>query len=916
MKRNFKREGLFEGRVKRPIRRTLLIISIVIILVLSGLATSVLYSFVSSITWQENSNRLTDIATYVESKIDADDLKECRDRYNTLAEERKKATGELTEEDEIELSELSKSPKYVALQQGLNHFIDQFDIAYLYIVIPSKEGLINVISATSQEERDAGEDDLRVGEVSDAYSEEELKRYSTAYDSKEMFFFEETSEWGTYFTACKTMYDSNGERVGLICVDRDIEDVRGTIAKMMIAVSFSIFGATLLFALFVGILIRKKVTGPIFALEKSSRNFANDAEKTSDVINVNFVSPQIRTGNEVQSLAEAVEYMANSVKENAQKTIEAEQEKAAFAEKSKSAERIAKLSESIVTLLDNMPVMTFYKDIETGKYVACNQSFAEHCGKETPADISGLTDYDVFDPKAAEHYIECDKIALSMDKPYVFFEDVPSADGDRRQFQTTKLKFTDADGNTRLLGMCVDVTEMMKMQLENKIVKEAYEEAKNESLTYARIANALSNDYIYLYYINTETDEFIEYHSDKDHDNLALERKGKDFFNASLNDAKKMIYKEDHAVFSATFKKENVLEKISQHGMFTITYRLLLNGKPTFVNMKATKLSGDDNHIIIGVNSIDAQIKDQEEMKRINEERITYSRITALSGNYICIYTVNPETDEYIEYSSTTEYEGLGLAKKGKDFFERARSDGDRFVYAPDQDLFRSVMQREKVLKEVRERGMFVVDYRLLINGVPTYVALKATLVEENDGPQLIVGVINIDARVKREQEYAQNLYTARKQADSDALTGLKNKHAYIDLESQINQTIEDGAVKPFAVAIFDVNGLKTVNDTQGHVAGDEYIRNAGKMICDEFKHSPVFRVGGDEFAVIAQGVDCERTPEHVRKIEEKNAKNRATGEVTVACGYAVYDGDRDVSSVFKRADALMYENKRRLKNG
>ena len=93
MKRNFKREGLFEGRVKRPIRRTLLIISIVIILVLSGLATSVLYSFVSSITWKENSDRLTDIATYVESKIDADDLKECRDRYNTLAEERKKQRG-------------------------------------------------------------------------------------------------------------------------------------------------------------------------------------------------------------------------------------------------------------------------------------------------------------------------------------------------------------------------------------------------------------------------------------------------------------------------------------------------------------------------------------------------------------------------------------------------------------------------------------------------------------------------------------------------------------------------------------------------------------------------------------------------------------------------------------------------------
>lgn len=904
------------GFVKRPIRRTLWIVSLAIIIVMSGLAAGVLYSYLSSLTWNENSERLTDIVSYVESKIDADDLKECRDRYNTLAEARKaEKQSELTEEDEIELSELSKSEKYVELQQALNHFIDQFDIAYFYIVIPTKEGLVNVISATSQEERDAGEDDLRVGEVSDAYSEAELNRYGACYAASEIQFFEETSEWGTYFTACKTLFDSKGERVGLICADRDIGVIRNTITKTMLVVSFTIFGATLLFAIGAGFLIHKNVTGPMLELEKSARFFASSVDSGVDIVKANYIAPQIKSSNEVRALGDAIEYMANSLKENVQKTVEAEQEKILLVERANTAERIAKLSDSIITLLDNMPVMAFYKDIETGRYVTCNQSFAEYCGKEKPADIGGLTDYDLFDQKAAEHYIECDKIALSMDRPYVFFEDVPNMNGERKQFQTTKLKFTDTGGNTRLLGMCVDVTEMMKMQMENKIVKEAYEEAKHESLTYARIANALSNDYIYLYYVNTDTDEFIEYHSDKNNDNLALERRGKDFFNSSKSDAQEAIYKEDRALFLSTFKKETVLETIAQHGMFTTTYRLMVNGKPTFVNMKATKLSGDDKHVIIGVNSIDAQIKDQEEMRRINEERITYSRITALSGNYICIYTVDPETDDYIEYSATTEYEGLGLSKKGQNFFERAKQESERVVYAPDQDLFRSVMTKEKVMKEVKEKGLFVVDYRLLIKGVPTYVALKATLVEENDGPQLIVGVINIDARVKREQEYAQNLYTARKQADSDALTGLKNKHAYIDLESQINQTIEDGKPKTFAVAIFDVNGLKMVNDTQGHVAGDEYIRNAGKMICEEFKHSPVFRVGGDEFAVIMQGVDCKNIEEHIRKIEEMNEKNRASGEVTVACGYAVYDGDRDVSSVFKRADTLMYENKRKQKN-
>ncbi len=71
--------------------------------------------------------------------------------------------------------------------------------------------------------------------------------------------------------------------------------------------------------------------------------------------------------------------------------------------------------------------------------------------------------------------------------------------------------------------------------------------------------------------------------------------------------------------------------------------------------MKALRMEGDERHIIIGVSSIDAQMRHQEAMERVKEERITYSRITALSGDYIAIYTVDPETDHYFEYSATTD---------------------------------------------------------------------------------------------------------------------------------------------------------------------------------------------------------------------------------------------------------------------
>ena len=67
----------------------------------------------------------------------------------------------------------------------------------------------------------------------------------------------------------------------------------------------------------------------------------------------------------------------------------------------------------------------------------------------------------------------------------------------------------------------------------------------------------------------------------------------------------------------------------------------------------------------------------------------------------------------------------------------------------------------------------------------------------------------------------------------------------------KLDEQIKCGKDIEFAIALCDVNGLKIVNDTQGHKTGDMYIRDAAKLICETFEHSPVFRVGGDEFVVV-----------------------------------------------------------------
>ena len=570
--------------------------------------------------------------------------------------------------------------------------------------------------------------------------------------------------------------------------------------------------------------------------------------------------------------------------------------------------------ESLSSLLNHMPALSFYKDAETGVYLACNQAFAEYAQKEAPSGVVGLTDYEIFDHETAKHFAEDDKKAISMEEPHTFFEDVPDAAGNQKQFRTTKLKFIDETGRLCLLGMCMDVTEIVSMRKENEQTKAAYQEALSTSAVYQSVVNALSGDYFDLYYVNLETDEFVEYGSRTEKGPRVNEVRGNDFFTELRKNALIYVYEEDQKQFLERMDKEGLLEEIEKYGSYIYYYRLMIGGVPTYVSLKATRI---DQHIIIGVSNVDTQVKDRMAAERAKEEKKSYQRLSALNGNLIVLYFVDIDHDQYTEFSSSREYKNLGIANHGTDFFQDTYENSLRTIHPEDLALFHLQVTKDNILATIKRNGVFVLDYRLMSGDLPTYVRLKAAKTTEGEKDFLIIGLFDEDAQIRREQEYAHNLTIARRMATVDSLTGVKNKHAYAEWEAEINAEIKKGQQEQFAVVVCDVNSLKAVNDLYGHKAGDTCIKNACSKICHIFSHSPVFRVGGDEFAVLLFGIDYSQRKELIEEINAvpKDLSKVRIGE-TIAAGMAEYNKNRhdSLQSVLEEADSDMYERKQLLK--
>ena len=180
--------------------------------------------------------------------------------------------------------------------------------------------------------------------------------------------------------------------------------------------------------------------------------------------------------------------------------------------------------------------------------------------------------------------------------------------------------------------------------------------------------------------------------------------------------------------------------------------------------------------------------------------------------------------------------------------------------------------------------------------------------------------ILDLDEYMKSLVRTAEELSATREHvntmselAHKDALTGIRNRLAYDNETKVLEWDISSGTAE-FGIAIIDLNFLKRINDTFGHEQGNIAIKNLCALTCKTFAHSPVFRIGGDEFAVILRGSDYQNIDTLVAQFNEVIEQNLADKEskpwmaFSAAIGYSLYDASKDtaVENIFKRAKTQM----------
>lgn len=360
---------------------------------------------------------------------------------------------------------------------------------------------------------------------------------------------------------------------------------------------------------------------------------------------------------------------------------------------------------------------------------------------------------------------------------------------------------------------------------------------------------------------------------------------------------------------------DNVIRNISGGEIYTVDYMRMSDiGELSYYQMAFALAGepGDSEYFTIAFRDIDKPIKRHIADKRYLREQLDI--VNALSRDYYNIFKIDISTGEVViiklDGYVTKGMEGPGEKTYPYDVLYKQYIK-DR-VYSEDIPALLQAMNLETVKKKLSDIDEYVSSYRVMDNGeIHYYQFTYLPINPSNISGGVLAGFKNVDDIVEsaREREALVAL------AEMDIMTGILNRGSG---EKKVIETLSIGSSGMFYIV--DIDNFKSINDTYGHDVGDKVIKTIADIIRSESRENDiVFRLGGDEYAVFADGLTDEKAGTMLvnrifDKINQIDIPELNGYKVSVSVGATIRNrvrgGDSSFASLYKKADSCVYKSK------
>ncbi len=434
---------------------------------------------------------------------------------------------------------------------------------------------------------------------------------------------------------------------------------------------------------------------------------------------------------------------------------------------------------------------------------------------------------------------------------------------------------------------------------------------REQDKRFATGIDALSREYVSVYYINLDTGEHHPYKIN----NRLISVFGEQLFRGDFETATRyFLEKEAHPSerehMAEVLTSEKIRERLKKKDSFTEIY---LNQDNCYCEMKVVRIEQPDEALVV---VLGIAMKDEEIRTRITHKKQKDFQLALLDGmsrEYYTVWLLHPDRSLELYRANESAYERqiVKMVTEQGDYSYAMQEFVDQYVAPVDKDRVEKETDFDTLLARIPEHDIYTVTFRQVQeHGQLKYTQICYARAKGADEQiHIVMAFRDVNESIREEIRQQERYQKAVKERDLDGLTGIKNRHCY---ERRLKE-FKKSKNKTISCIFIDVDGLRDLNNTEGHFAGDELIKFVSKTIVHFWTDDNAFRIGGDEFVVFLFDQDEEKVKKNVASFEKKLSER----DYSASVGFATMPvKDLDVNGLISSAEEGMYRQKREHYSG